>query len=94
MQHSNRHLTSDAQWQAYKKLELVSDALPNPSANRPGFKFGVDLIWRRLIVLLVDELVDPEQQMEYLNRCWALTDLEQPESAKANTLQRFWLLIE
>ena len=93
-QNSNRRLTSDTQWQAYKKLELISDALPNPSASRPGFKFGLDLVWRTLIVLLVDELVDPEQQAEYLDRCWALADFEQPASAKANTLQRLWLLIE
>ncbi|MGV0025681.1 hypothetical protein [Phormidesmis priestleyi] len=88
------------QWQAYKKLELISESVDNADINRDPFRFGIDQAWRLLITLLLDELVT-EQKTEYLDRCWALTDLEEGtrslrvtrKRSPSKTLQRLLILM-
>jgi hypothetical protein len=84
--------TSNSQWQNYKQLELITNQVPNPYTEASTFKFGLDVAWKMLISLLVDELVDREQQAEYLERCWANKEFEQEEKS-ADSLQKLWLLM-
>lgn len=81
----------DHQWHAYKQLELIPDSTPNPH-DRSSCLFGADLLWRTLISLLVDELVETDQKVEYLERCCAASAVEQSPSA-ADTLKRLWVLM-
>jgi pyrroloquinoline quinone (PQQ) biosynthesis protein C len=76
-------------WEAYKELELVTDAIDRPDRHRGGFNFGIDRVWRTLIALLVDELVT-EQQVDYLDRCW---DANEGNRSPSQTLQQFLTLI-
>lgn len=84
--------TSNSQWQNYQQLELIPNRVPNPHHKTSTFTFGLDFAWRVLISLLVDELVDREQQIEYLERCWANQEFEQQENS-ANSLRKLWLLM-
>jgi hypothetical protein len=84
--------TNNSQWQNYKQLELIPDRVPNPYNRTSTFKFGLGFAWRVLISLLVDELVDREQQIEYIERCWANKEFEQKENS-ARSLQKLWLLM-
>jgi hypothetical protein len=79
------------QWAAYKQLELVPDAVDRPERDRVTFKFGIDLAWRVLVSLLMDELVT-EQKVEYLDRCWE-ANLDVSKRSPSQTLQRFLTLI-
>jgi hypothetical protein len=79
------------QWEAYKQLELVPDAVA-PKRDRVTFKFGIDRAWRVLISLLMDELVT-EQKVEYLDRCWEANALEVSKRSASQTLKRFLTLI-
>ena len=90
MQFSDRRLNND-QWQAYKQLELIPDSVFNPAANASNFRFGLDRLWRSLISLLADELVDREQQVEYLERCW--TSNIGHEDFSASALHQLWTLM-
>jgi hypothetical protein len=91
---------NDSQWQAYKKLELIPEAVDNADIGRDSFRFGIDQAWKLLITVLLDELVT-EQKADYLDRCWALTDLEEgtrplagnSKRLPSKTLQRFLTLI-
>ena len=76
------------QWEAYKQLELLSDADRAALPPTP-FTFGIDRIWRNLLRLLMDELVT-EQQVEYLDRCW---EADAKDRSPSKTLQRFLKLI-
>ena len=84
--------TNNSQWQNYKQLELIPNRVPNPYSKASTFKFGLDLAWRVLISLLVDELVDREQKVEYLERCWIDREFEQRKNS-ASSLQKLWLLM-
>lgn len=84
--------TSNSQWENYQQLELIPSRIPNPDGKASTFKFGLDFAWRVLISLLVDELVDREQQVEYIERCWANKEFEQPENS-TSSLQKLWLLM-
>lgn len=84
--------TSNSQWQNYKQLELIPNRVPNPHDKASAFTFGLDLAWRVLISLLVDELIDREQQVEYIERCWANKEFEQQENS-TSSLQKLWLLM-
>jgi len=84
--------TNNSQWQNYKQLELIPNRVPNPYGKASTFKFGLEFAWRVLISLLVDELVDREQQVEYLERCWANQKFDREENS-AKSLQKLWLLM-
>lgn len=85
--------TNNYQWQNYKQMELIPDAVPNPSTKASTFKFGLGFAWQLLVSLLVDELVDPEQQVEYLERCWANNALDREDKSPTRSLQRLWVLM-
>lgn len=74
-------------WSLYKDLELLP-----PSATRPESipTFGLNRLWRGLLGLLAEELID-EQRTEYLERCLQKT---LPESQERNGVQQFLKLIE
>lgn len=84
--------TNNSHWQTYKQLELIPDSIPNPYARVSTFKFGLNHAWRSLLSLLVDELVT-EQQVEYIERCWALNEFGQRDKSASNPLQRLWVLM-
>jgi hypothetical protein len=89
----HRKTTNKFQWQAYKELELIPDFLPYPQVNKPSFAFGLEEVWRLLIIALTQELVY-EQQVEYLERCWMLDVFEPDNAAITNMLHRLWALME
>ena len=89
MQHLNP--TNNKQWQTYKQLELISDSVPNPDVRASTFTSGLNFAWRSLLSLLMDELVD-EQQVEYIERCWALNEFGQ-KAKPSSPLQRLWVLM-
>lgn len=92
MQLSNRS-PQEYQWQAYKQLELLPVSVPNPSNEGLKFRLGLGTVWRALVSLLVYELVDQEQQVEYLERCWTSEFGNEEELASRNTLQKLWALM-
>lgn len=92
MEFLNHNSTKDAQWRAYKQLELVPESLPKHDANNISFKLGLGWLWRGLLSLLMDELID-EQQVDYLERCWALNETRQADNP-GNTMKRLWTLME
>lgn len=89
MKFSHHNTTESPYWHTYKALELISDAVEDPQANCLKFSFGLKQIWRLLLVALTQELVYDDQRIEYLERCWAVNELE----AYANTLQKLWALM-
>lgn len=93
MQFLDHNAIDRHQWQRYKQLELISDSVDNADTDRVSFRFGIDRAWRLLITLLLDELV-AEQKVEYLDRCWALNDLDAGKRAPSKTLQRLLTLME
>lgn len=92
MKFSHHDTTKKSQWQTYKKLELIPNSAPEPQANKLTFAFGVDQVWRLLIVALTRELVY-EQQVEYLERCWPLDYFEPDTATKSNTWHELWILM-
>jgi hypothetical protein len=91
MKYFSNNLTNDFQWQNYKQLELIPNSVQNPYNFSPSYLFGFAVAWRKLISLLVDELVT-EQQVEYLERCWKLDKFGQQEDP-SQSLQRLWTLM-
>ena len=81
-----------SQWQIYKELELIPSSAIEPQANQITFAFGVDQVWRLLIVALTRELVY-EQQIEYLERCWTLDYFEPDTATNSNTWHKLWTLM-
>lgn len=79
-------------WKAYKRLELIPEIVPSLNSNQIAIRLGFDRAWRLLITLLLDELVI-EQQVEYLDRCWALNNLEESQRSPSKTLQRLLTLM-
>lgn len=83
----------DAWWNRYRQMELIPKTVPNPASHRNPVKGGLNVLWRSLLALLVDELVE-EQRVEYLERCWSLNELDEVEQSPSRFLHRFWVLIE
>ncbi|NJO93680.1 MAG: hypothetical protein HC820_03690 [Hydrococcus sp. RM1_1_31] len=92
MKYLSHNLTNDSQWQDYKRLELIPNSTQNPYNTSPSYLFGFAVAWRKLISLLMDELIE-EQQVEYLERCWSLKKFAEQEEFPTKSLQRFWMLI-
>lgn len=82
---------NDSQWNVYRQLELIPESIPNP-ADHPRFISAINLLWRPLLALLVDELVE-EQRVEYLDRCWLLDEFGEREPSPSSSLQRLWTLM-
>lgn len=89
MQSQNFDCSNSSSWETYRRLELIPDSV---TKSPPRFAFGVDWFWKGLLYLLVNELVD-EQQVEYLDRCWALNEADGVNRPAATTLQRLWVLM-
>ncbi|MGB5963008.1 MAG: hypothetical protein WBG73_20395 [Coleofasciculaceae cyanobacterium] len=85
----SRNSVKGSQWNAYKQLEQIPDTVSNP--NKTQLTPGLNVFWRPLLALLIDELVE-EQRVEYLDRCWSLN--EPGQKSRSNSLQRFWELIK
>lgn len=92
MKHLSHNLTNDSQWQNYKQLELIPNSAKNPYNTSPSFLFGFAIAWRKLISLLMDELVE-EQKIEYLERCWFLEQFAEQKESPSKSLQRFLTLL-
>ncbi|WP_143467486.1 hypothetical protein [Leptolyngbya ohadii] len=90
---STPHRTVDeSRWHLYKQLELLPASVPNPANKDNPFAIGLNALWRPLLGLLMDELVE-EQQVEYLDRCWALNEWGEDQNS-ASSLRRLWVLME
>lgn len=87
----DQSLSSSAQWRTYQQLELIPETIPNPAEQANPLASTLNLLWRPLLGLLIDELIE-EQRVEYLDRCWALNQFDEEQSV-SNSLQRFWTLI-
>lgn len=86
----NRNLEVSQQWQSYKQLELVPDSTPAPQPSKVSL--GIPFLWRSLLSLLMDELVE-EQRVEYLERCLT-ADSTTPGHPSRHPWQQFLTLIE
>ncbi|QZZ20333.1 hypothetical protein J5X98_24240 [Leptothermofonsia sichuanensis E412] len=93
MRFLSHNLVEDYRWQNYKRQELISDSVRN-DRGIPPFTSIINWCWRGFIKLLTDELVDKEQQVEYIKRCWSLDEFGQSSQSPANSLKRLWLLME
>ncbi|MBD2313658.1 hypothetical protein H6G20_18480 [Desertifilum sp. FACHB-1129] len=93
MESISHNPTQGYHWQLYKRLELISSRVPDPRRSRLQLKWGVDLAWRSLLNLLVDELIE-EQQVEYLERCWALDESKETQASLTQAVKRLWRLME
>lgn len=92
--HSKNNLDgqpSQHHWHTYRQLELIPNSVPQP--NTGSFAFGLDFLWRGLLNLLAEELVD-EQRVEYLDRCWTLDETTVGQQTPTVMLQRLWSLME
>lgn len=89
---SDKNFTSNSQWRTYQQLELIPGTIANPAHQTNPLTSTLNLLWRPLLGLLMDELVE-EQQVEYLDRCWSLNKFGEQEQSVSNSLQRFWTLI-
>lgn len=76
-------------WENYRESELIPNSISEPSA-RKKFSFGLDRVWRVLIIALTQELVY-EQQVEYIQRCWERDHLDAENDD--NTWQQLWTLM-
>lgn len=54
--------------------------------------FGMGAVWHLLVKLLIDELV-VEQRVEYLNRCWLLSNSQNEPKSLSATLKRLFALM-
>jgi len=84
--------TNSSQWNAYKQMEMIPKSIPNPIDRANYFSSALNLCWRPLLGLLIDELIE-EQRVEYLDRCWLLNEFEGGKKIKSNSLYRFFVLI-
>lgn len=85
--------TETFSWKIYRELELIPVSVSDPRTNKPTFTFGLDRMWRLLIIKLTQELVYYDQQVEYLERCWTVEQFEPDGNTDSNTLQRLWRLM-
>lgn len=92
MKSLNPSLKNSSQWNVYKRLELIPESVSQPADRPSHFISGLNLLWRPLLGLLIEELVE-EQRVEYLDRCWSLNEFGKGEKSPTNSLQRFWVLI-
>lgn len=88
----DQKLTSRSQWRSYQQLELIPEMISNPVDRANPFTSALNKLWRPLLNLLMDELVE-EQRVEYLDRCWALDEFDEADPLSSKSLQRFWTLI-
>ena len=77
-------------WYLYKNLELLPKS-EHRLASIPTF--GLDRLWRGLLGLLADELVD-EKCVEYLERCFQRDISESSKKQRLRGLRRFLKLME
>jgi hypothetical protein len=86
--------TNDCQWALYKQLELIPPSTPNPYDRSIPLAFAFNPAWRSLLRSLLDELVQ-EQQIEYLDRCWALNAFgkNHDDSTVSKSLHKLWVLM-
>lgn len=89
MKSLHRNINEKSLWENYKELELIPNSISEPSA-RKTFSFGIDRVWRVLIVALTQELVY-EQQVEYIQRCWERDYLGSENDN--NSWQQLWTLM-
>ncbi len=90
MKFLHRNITEKTQWENYKELELLPHSIPEPQAHKQAFAFGLERVWKVLIVALTRELVY-EQQVEYLQRCWNCDRLG--AESDNDTWQQLWTLM-
>lgn len=84
----------DTQWQTYKKLELIPDSLNHTGLNRSEFTFGLGWVWKQFISSLIAEVEAEERVKEYLDRCWASSNLEDPIAPAPSSLAKLWALMD
>ena len=78
-----------SQWQVYKELELLPDAVEPPSIHSPLVAF-LDRWWRSLLDRRAESL-DYENQVEYLERRFTL--LYERSTARTKLWRSLWRLL-
>lgn len=86
LQHQQRQ--TESRWDTYKRLENLPSDLLEPEA--PRFALGTQYLWRKLLDVLADELVN-DQCVELLERCW---EKDRFTDDRAVTLQQLWMLMD
>ena len=91
MKFSVHNTASGSQWDDYQELELIPSE-SNPAHRKHYLTSWLNVVWRPLLALLMDELVE-EQRVDYLDRCWSLQASSDGDRSSSNSLRRFWKLI-
>jgi hypothetical protein len=92
MKFLNSKSTTSSQWKIYKQLEMIPNSIPNPFNRANYFNSALNLGWRPLLNLLIDELIE-EQRVDYLERCWSSNEFEEDKKSQSNSLHKFFVLI-
>lgn len=92
MSFATRSSIDETRWNLYRQLELLPESVPNPAKQGNSFTSRLNVFWRSLLGLLIDELVE-DQRVEYLDRCWSLNEFGESEKS-SNSLHRLWVLME
>lgn len=94
----NSYSSSENNWQVYRQLELISDAVVETDRVSAPFNFGLGWVWRKFIELLIAELIAEDRITEYLDRCWLISDAESeaPSIHKSflRSFHRLWMLMD
>jgi hypothetical protein len=91
MEYLSYSVNSDALWHAHRQLSASPNSMSRSCLGSSKVLFGVNALKRSVIKLLLDEL-DSEQEIDYLERCWALTP-SQAAAKPVSFLRGVWRLI-
>ena len=92
MQYFRQQARSQAQWQAYRQLELIAPGSSSQAKSDVRSMLVLCWIWRHFIRLLILELVE-EQRHEYLDRCWSQKHTQVESRTLSQSLKRLlWLM--
>lgn len=92
MKSLHHNATETSLWKTYKELELIPNSVPT-SRNKLSFTVGFAKAWQFLVTALTQELVYTDQQVEYLERCWAI-EQDKLDKIESNSLQKLWQLMK
>jgi hypothetical protein len=80
------------QWETYKSLELVPDAVASPQISHSIVVFQLRQVWQSLMKGINNHLVY-EQQVHRLEQCWELEIADCNRPVKPNLWNKSWALL-
>ncbi len=78
-------ISGKRQWEVYAELEEIPNTVTAPQVRQSRNAKALTNVWRSLLDTFCQELLY-EQQVEYLERCIALNQLQPDKAAKSKTL--------